>query len=442
MNSPYEKKQLPDFTQINEADAKKRDFPLYIAAEYRVYFEESAYNRMKTHAATSSEIELCGVLLGNIFHDERGFFLIIEAVIEGEGAQNYGSQVTFTHETWNHINDVKDRLYKNLKIVGWYHTHPGFGVFLSSMDSFIQENFFNEPFQIAVVIETVKQNEGCFAWVNGESIPLRRYWVGQKEVKLVAGEVEKFELQSLSSAVKDHSHQDGASGNHMKFNLSWPYLLLLLFIFLVGFFGGNVSGNKAILKIVNDIVISELYSHLKFAFSNLAASRDFGFIREQLASIKENVPHKSDLDTAKELNNLMILVATFENDYSKMNSTLQRTMKTFQNREQSLVNRVISAETSQAKMVDYLSDLYLMRVGDIVNSAGGIQNISKLHPNQQETLKMFLMRIFDMAPPNKLRVQKEFPGLIEHLFSHPSQTSNNENDKAVATKEKKGLFNW
>ena len=36
-----------------------------------------------------------------------------------------------------------------LKIVGWYHTHPGFGVEFSEMDLFIQQNFFGGPAQIA-----------------------------------------------------------------------------------------------------------------------------------------------------------------------------------------------------------------------------------------------------------------------------------------------------
>ena len=34
--------------------------------------------------------------------------------------------------------------YPDKKIVGWQHTHPGYGIFLSSYDIFIQENFYGK----------------------------------------------------------------------------------------------------------------------------------------------------------------------------------------------------------------------------------------------------------------------------------------------------------
>ncbi len=33
--------------------------------------------------------------------------------------------------------------HSSLSIVGWYHSHPGFGVEFSDMDMFIQKNFFS-----------------------------------------------------------------------------------------------------------------------------------------------------------------------------------------------------------------------------------------------------------------------------------------------------------
>ena len=107
---------------------------------------------------------------------------------EGKQAGNFGTQVTFTHETWNHINQEKDAKYPDEQVVGWYHTHPGFGVFLSEMDMFIQQNFFNQPYQIAIVFETKKDEEGCFAWSEGKSEPLKYYWVGDDKIELVGGE--------------------------------------------------------------------------------------------------------------------------------------------------------------------------------------------------------------------------------------------------------------
>ena len=64
--------------------------------------------------------------------------------------------------------EVKDELYPEERIVGWYHSHPGFGVFLSEHDLFIQENFFSSPGQVAWVYDPHTDEEGCFGWVAGE----------------------------------------------------------------------------------------------------------------------------------------------------------------------------------------------------------------------------------------------------------------------------------
>lgn len=166
-----------DFRRI-ETEAVERPFPAEVLNEYRVHIDPAAYQRMHQHAALSDEVELCGVLVGVVAKDDQGHYLRVDAVIEGEGANMHGAQVTFTHQTWSHINRVMDEQHPGKRIVGWYHTHPGFGVFLSGMDGFIQENFFNQPYQVAIVIETHAKEEGCFAWVEGKPTPLRRFWVG------------------------------------------------------------------------------------------------------------------------------------------------------------------------------------------------------------------------------------------------------------------------
>src|SRR5690242_165972 len=181
-----------DYRDISKSDAHDSKFPAQVSSEYRVHISEDAYARMKKHVENTTDVELCGALIGDVYRDSMGFFLKIIGTIEGQNANNYGAQVTITHQTWDHFHSVKDKEYPKSRIVGWYHTHPGFGIFLSGMDMFIQENYFNLPYQVAIVIETKKHEEGCFAWVDGKSVPLQRYWVGSREVKLSTGEAVEF----------------------------------------------------------------------------------------------------------------------------------------------------------------------------------------------------------------------------------------------------------
>ena len=97
--------------------------------------------------------------------------------------------VSFTYETWDYINEVKDEKYSNYSIIGWYHTHPGFGIFLSGMDKFIQDNYFNMPYQVALVVDPKASTNGIFAWQDGKIRSLKNCWIGDNVVALTTGTV-------------------------------------------------------------------------------------------------------------------------------------------------------------------------------------------------------------------------------------------------------------
>lgn len=126
----------------------------------KVWIEAEVARRIRQHARSSMKTEVCGVLIGR----EEGDSTFIEACIPGVNAAQAGTHVTFTQETWEHIYKIKDKDHPDDRIVGWYHSHPGFGVFLSDHDMFIQENFFSSPNQVAWVYDPHSDEEGCFGW--------------------------------------------------------------------------------------------------------------------------------------------------------------------------------------------------------------------------------------------------------------------------------------
>ena len=56
--------------------------------------------------------------------------------------------------------------YDPMVVVGWFHTHPGHGLFLSSSDLAVQEGFFIKPFHLAMEIEskTPYLDTAFFSW--------------------------------------------------------------------------------------------------------------------------------------------------------------------------------------------------------------------------------------------------------------------------------------
>jgi len=119
--------------------------------------------QIRQHARSSMKTEVCGVLIG----DDHNGSIAVHACIQGVNAEEAGAHVTFTQDTWEHIYKIKDKEYPDDRIVGWYHTHPGFGVFLSDHDTFIHKNFFSSPGQVAWVYDPHSDEEGCFGWVGG-----------------------------------------------------------------------------------------------------------------------------------------------------------------------------------------------------------------------------------------------------------------------------------
>ena len=153
--------------------------------ELRIAIDKKAYAEVIGHAVLEPEVEVCGVLVGRLLRDAQGEYLHIRAAIRGEAAKQEGAQVTFTHDTWNHIHQEMDARYRDEEIVGWYHTHGGFGIFLSEMDSFIHKNFFSAPHQVAYVFDPLAGSEGFFQSRDGQLVLCRRHWVGGRERKSV-----------------------------------------------------------------------------------------------------------------------------------------------------------------------------------------------------------------------------------------------------------------
>jgi proteasome lid subunit RPN8/RPN11 len=135
---------------------------------YQAVVRQSALNQIHRHGA-ETDVEVCGVLVGNVYRDETGPYLYISDIIRGDQATGRSTQVTFTADTWTHIQTTMDQKFAEQRIVGWYHTHPSFGIFLSGMDLFIQENFFNLPWQVALVYDPVGKDEGIFYWRQGRT---------------------------------------------------------------------------------------------------------------------------------------------------------------------------------------------------------------------------------------------------------------------------------
>jgi proteasome lid subunit RPN8/RPN11 len=201
-----------------------------------VVMEAEVARKIRQHARTSMKAEVCGVLIGNTEHER----MTVEACIAGINAAQGGAHVTFTQDTWEHIYKIKDKEYPDHKIVGWYHSHPGFGVFLSEHDLFIQQNFFSNPQQVAWVYDPHTDEEGCFGWIGGNIEKLATIRVGYSQDVEITGtaahEFEEDDDAALDSMVRADRAQRPPEPAWMKWTTQiLGYLAVILFGVVSGF---------------------------------------------------------------------------------------------------------------------------------------------------------------------------------------------------------------
>jgi len=119
------------------------------------------------HVFGHADREVGGVLVGRVAG--RPGLPLITGAIAALSADEQRATITFTQDAWEHVHRTLDSEFPpEDRIVGWYHSHPGFGIFLSGHDLFIHRNFFNGPSQIAVVVDPRGGREGAFVWADGD----------------------------------------------------------------------------------------------------------------------------------------------------------------------------------------------------------------------------------------------------------------------------------
>ena len=142
--------------------------PQNIDEEKRIYIKQAIYQKIAEFTSDKIINETGGLLIGYTLEEFNKTYIIISGFVEAKFCEATPTTIKFTHKTWDYCHSEINRNFKNLNILGWIHTHPGLGVFLSDYDKFIQNNFFNGDNQIAYVIDPINNNESFYYWDNSK----------------------------------------------------------------------------------------------------------------------------------------------------------------------------------------------------------------------------------------------------------------------------------
>ncbi len=128
-----------------------------------IFFHEPVLEEVLDYSEQDMSRELGGFLIGNVREMDRECVEICH-FLPAVDARSRAASLTFTHDTWAKMNREVEEKFADQIVVGWHHTHPGFGIFLSGYDVFIHRNYFSEPYHVALVVDPKRQEFGFFQW--------------------------------------------------------------------------------------------------------------------------------------------------------------------------------------------------------------------------------------------------------------------------------------
>jgi 26S proteasome regulatory subunit N11 len=146
---------------------------------FDLYISKLAEEKLRNHALSriSPPTEVMGFLLGTIYrHQDKEYVLVRDVVTTDLDASLVS--VKFDRQGFEKLFESLDDSGFDYLIVGWYHSHPGHGCFLSQTDIDTQVSMFNRPFHSALVIDPINMEIETFEVENGRSLhrPFAIYW--------------------------------------------------------------------------------------------------------------------------------------------------------------------------------------------------------------------------------------------------------------------------
>jgi proteasome lid subunit RPN8/RPN11/ubiquitin-protein ligase len=151
--------------ETKSAEYKSPAIRFVITQEVILKVNENVYQNL--------EAEVGGFLLGNQYRCPATNlnYVIVDQLLEATVAETTEFNFGPTSASWEHLSEKLSNKFMGKLLLGWYHSHPRYDVFLSPYDIHLHQTHFNKPWMTALVIDPVKYRGGFFCWRDGQLDP-------------------------------------------------------------------------------------------------------------------------------------------------------------------------------------------------------------------------------------------------------------------------------
>lgn len=137
-----------------------------------VLIDEGVFSEIERFAAQDRFTECAGLLLGEVRVEDGERIIHIRAAAPASEAEGSRTAVKMTLPAWESALWTRDAEYPEMRVLGWFHTHPGAGIFVSDPDVFVHKHFFGNANMVAYVLDPTTGRDGFFYW-HGNLLALR-----------------------------------------------------------------------------------------------------------------------------------------------------------------------------------------------------------------------------------------------------------------------------
>ena len=255
-------------------EAFKSEREIRNAKKEKVYITKIALKHLKGHLGSNTRVEQGGILFGNAYEDPQyKIYVEIKSAVAAPSTIGTGAHLEFTSDSWQGIMDYAKNTHPQENIIGWYHSHPNLGVFMSGTDMNTQRAFFHHPWCVSIVCDPVRREIGYFLGAKAEHVNVVEFGGGGAENIRFSEPADKaldsrIKYSQEEETSKDETNQEieqknqtiGSGRNRNNFT---PLVLVTLLILMVGI----------ILKFLLQIPFNNSISQSNQNGSNLSVSQ-------------------------------------------------------------------------------------------------------------------------------------------------------------------------
>lgn len=128
-----------------------------------IYIRAKVLSEVFDVLAGDTRVERGGVLLGDACVDGTARYVEITDHLKAVETEESSVHMKFTVASWERIEAELEARYprQEKRVVGWYHSHPNLGVFVSGNDEEVHK-LFRSWYHSALVVDPVKRDLGFF----------------------------------------------------------------------------------------------------------------------------------------------------------------------------------------------------------------------------------------------------------------------------------------